>query len=244
MNFTSLEHTVSPDIFTASPEYDKRFSGEVGDYFLAVQWNAVKEQLNRLAPGPVSILEVGGGHLQITKQLVNLGYKVTIHGSSDTAFTKLDGSELANKVNRLVSPINELAKIEERYDVIIALRLVPHVVNEKDLIVAFTRLARLGIIFDFASTQGLNSLSKFTFALKRGIEKNTRPYFNHSQATLKKILAQSSCSEIQFNGQFVFPMGAHRALKNVKISKLLEAAASPFQNFWGNPVICGAKKYG
>ena len=244
MSFSSLEHTNAPDVFTASPEYDKRFLGEVGAYFLSVQKQAVLSHLSRLTSGPVSILEVGGGHLQITRDLVARGHSVTVHGSTEEALDKLNSSEMASKVGQLVAPINEINKTAKRCDIVIALRLLPHVVDEAELLDKLVRLSKKGLVFDFASTRGLNSLSSLAFYFKKKIEKNTRPYFNHSPAAIKNLLESHQCKDIQFTGQFVFPMGIHRALKNVTVSKLIEGGARPFRDLWGNPIICGTKTDG
>jgi 2-polyprenyl-3-methyl-5-hydroxy-6-metoxy-1,4-benzoquinol methylase len=244
MNFDSLDHTVSPDIFTSSEDYDKRFSGDVGAYFLDVQWKAVKECLSKLVDSnlTISVLEVGGGHLQITENLLDLGYKVTVHGSSDEALNKLRSSNLAGRVDALAMPLSELKNHNAQYDLVIALRLVPHVLDEESLLFELSRLSKVGIIFDFASTKGLNALSKIAFKFKKKIEKNTRPYFNHSPAKIKALMATLGYRESSFKGQFVAPMGIHRALKNVSVSRLIEGMLSPFRNLWGNPIIgCGKK---
>ena len=239
------DHTVTPDVFTASAEYDKRFAGDVGEYFLSVQWNAVLEHLKALNPDPASscsILEVGGGHLQITAKLLELGHRVTVHASTEEALGKLRSGPLAGRVATLVSPLDALSTISERYDIVIALRLIPHVKNEEELLASLVSLATRGVIFDFASTRGLNSLTKLTFGLKKKIEKNTRPYFNHSPSAMAATLERLSCKQTSCKGQFVFPMGLHRALKNVPVSKQIETSVGFLQNSWGNPIICAARK--
>lgn len=149
---------------------------------------------------------------------------------------------LGSKVATLICPIEQLKDLPNQYDVVICLRLIPHVREESELIKALVKLAKFGVIFDFASTRGLNSLSRFTFDVKKRIEKNTRPYFSHSPEAMRSILENLSCKEISFSGQFVFPMGLHRALKSVAISKQIETAVGFLRESWGNPVICGAKK--
>lgn len=239
-----LNHTIAPDVFTASPTYDTRFSGAIGEYFLSVQEQAVLSHLRQLTTKPLSVLEIGGGHLQITKKLLALGHSVTVHGSTSEALTKLEASPFSSSVHRMVCAMEELDQRMLRFDVVIALRLLPHVVDEKMLLGQMVRLAKRGIIFDFASTRGLNSLSKVAFAFKKKIEKNTRPYFNHSPAIIKNTLRELDCNEINFVGQFVFPMGLHRAIDKVDLSRLVEGLASPLRDFWGNPIICGARVNG
>lgn len=245
MSLHSFDHTITPDVFTASSEYEKRFAGEVGEFFLAVQWDAVSAHLAKLLPAQgtsCSILEVGGGHLQITKNLLELGHHVTVHASTAEALNKLHSGPLASKVTTLVCPLEQLKDVSNQYDVVIALRLIPHVRDEADLLAALVKLSRLGVIFDFASTRGLNSLTKLTFAFKKKIEKNTRPYFNHSPRAIQTTLEKLSCKGTSYKGQFVFPMGLHRALKNVPISKRIETSVGFLQNSFGNPMICGARK--
>src|SRR5437867_1321195 len=77
----------TPDIETSSEDYALRFSGKVGSWFLAVLEEAT---LRMLAPYPgAKILDVGGGHGQLTNALVRNGYQVTILGSSDSCKTRV-----------------------------------------------------------------------------------------------------------------------------------------------------------
>jgi 16S rRNA A1518/A1519 N6-dimethyltransferase RsmA/KsgA/DIM1 with predicted DNA glycosylase/AP lyase activity len=69
------------DIETSSEEYASRFSGEVGEWFLKVQEEAT---LNMLAPYKrATILDVGGGHGQLTGALIRNNYQLTVLGSSE-----------------------------------------------------------------------------------------------------------------------------------------------------------------
>ena len=244
MNAVLSDRTVDPDVFTASPEYDKRFSGDVGEYFLSVQWQAIERLLSKVLPGSGtrSVLEVGGGHLQTTNKLLALGHRVTVHASTPDALRKLAASPLATRIETLVCPIEKIGALSSRYDAVICLRLIPHVRDEAALIAALVSLARQAVIFDFASTRGLNSLSKLGFVFKRKIEKNTRPYFNHSPNHIRATLEKLCCGDIRFEGQFMFPMGLHRAIKKPALSETIESLLGFLRDSWGNPVICGARK--
>ena len=60
------------DIETSSDEYASRFSGEIGEWFLKVQEDAT---LGILAPfTQAKILDVGGGHGQLTGALIENNY--------------------------------------------------------------------------------------------------------------------------------------------------------------------------
>jgi len=67
------------DVVTSSDAYARRFGGAVGSYFLERQSAAVLE-LVRPWPG-ARVLDVGGGHGQVTGPLVAAGYAVTVLGS-------------------------------------------------------------------------------------------------------------------------------------------------------------------
>ena len=64
---------------TSSEGYARRFSGPVGAFFLETQARAT---LDLLAPfAGASVLDVGGGHGQVTGPLVERGHFVTVFGS-------------------------------------------------------------------------------------------------------------------------------------------------------------------
>ncbi len=89
----SVPQTPSPfsetaDIETASDDYAARFSGAVGSYFLQVQSRLTLDLLEDLPRA--SVLDVGGGHAQLTRPLIDNGYTVTVTGSADICRTRLD----------------------------------------------------------------------------------------------------------------------------------------------------------
>ena len=68
------------DVETSSAAYARRFEGSVGRWFLDVQ---ARTTLELLRPRPrTSVLEVGGGHAQLTGPLVEAGCDVTVYGSN------------------------------------------------------------------------------------------------------------------------------------------------------------------
>ena len=67
----------------------------MGAYFLDVQKHFT---LDLLAPWPrARLLEVGGGHGQLTAALVDAGYEVTVHGSSPACVDRIDALVRAGK---------------------------------------------------------------------------------------------------------------------------------------------------
>ena len=63
------------DVETSSDDYARRFAGAVGAFFLEIQ---ARTTLDLLQPWPGSrVLDVGGGHGQVTGPLIEAGHPVT-----------------------------------------------------------------------------------------------------------------------------------------------------------------------
>ena len=70
------------DVETASDDYAARFEGDVGRYFLDQQAAITLKFLDD-SPG-VRVLDVGGGHGQLTAPLAEQGFDITVTGSADS----------------------------------------------------------------------------------------------------------------------------------------------------------------
>src|SRR5688572_9832056 len=70
------------DVETSSDAYARRFSGGVGEWFLAVQRDATLALMAPLGPR-LRVLDVGGGHGQLAGPLADAGHEVTVAGSAD-----------------------------------------------------------------------------------------------------------------------------------------------------------------
>ena len=77
MNASILKET--PDVETASDGYARRFAGAAGRYLLAAQDAAVRTVLHDWRGG--SVLDVGGGHAQLTPLLRERARDVLVFGS-------------------------------------------------------------------------------------------------------------------------------------------------------------------
>jgi 2-polyprenyl-3-methyl-5-hydroxy-6-metoxy-1,4-benzoquinol methylase len=69
------------DIKTASEAYANRFTGKVGAWFLRVQEEAILRILRSYPKA--KILDIGGGHGQMTGPLIRENYIVTVLGSAE-----------------------------------------------------------------------------------------------------------------------------------------------------------------
>ena len=238
-------HYVEPDIVTSSSAYASRFAGPVGEYFLNLQ-EAIVDSLLITSPGrPLQVLEVGGGHAQLTPLLLERGCHVWVQGSDVSCADRLHGLGGApEQLHFFVSPLDALRPPLEQFDVVLAFRLLPHIVDWRRFLTDISRLARHQVIFDFAALASANVLTPLLFEIKRRIEKNTRPYFLHRLRAIEDHLAGLGFDEIAVRKQFAAPMGLHRALDNAERSAKIETLAQRIgiTKLIGSPAIVAATK--
>lgn len=241
-----IHNTQTPDIETASEDYARRFSGPIGKYFLDVQQRYIAEALRSLQCSEgARILEVGGGHAQLTGFLLEQGYQVCVQGSGEAAFVRLKSGAFSNasRLSLSQSSLWQLPFADNEFDVVIAVRLLAHVEKWTELLKEMGRVAKLGLIVDFASISAVNRLSPLLFGAKRKIEGNTRPYFSYSRGQLDEALQGLKFEVCYAKGQFFFPMALHRLIRSPALSRGLEstAAALGLSSGLGSPVILAAR---
>lgn len=243
----ALEHnTQTPDIETASPDYRRRFAGAIGAYFLEVQREAVLDCLRRVGESPLKILDLGGGHAQVTEALLQAGHEVIVHGSDSSCFEYVLPlrSQYPGRLSCVTSSLWSVPCEHAAFDVVIALRLLAHIERRKELFAEMSRLASRALLFDFPALKALNALSPALFSVKRNIEGNTRPYFSYREEELRDELEALGFSAFYSRKQFFLPMGVHRALKMRVVSGALEGALSSvgLTKRFGSPVLMLAQR--
>jgi len=235
----------SPDIASSTDEYAARFSGPVGEYLLRTQEQAVVEMLKQ---GPQSgrVLEVGGGHCQLTRLLLERGYEVVLHGSSEQAFERAQklGLTAHPKLTTAVSPLDKLPFSDREFNIVIAIRMLAHIEEWPGFIAELCRVADSEVIIDYASLYTLNILTPLLFQLKKRIEKNTRTYLCQTSGKVIREFNIAGFKTVISRPQFFFPMGLHRLLKNVPLSESVEKIPQKFgaTQLFGSPVIVGAMR--
>lgn len=240
-----FDHTSQPDVETSSDDYARRFAGPIGDYFLDVQRQTISTFLAS-SEKLHSVLDVGGGHGQLTELLLQLTDRLTIHGSTDDCFlrlrTRLHGD--LTKIEFTASPLLHLPFPDREFDAVFAFRLLAHIEDWKAFLAELARVSRRYIIFDYASLWGFNTLTPLLFQIKKRIEGNTRPYFCHRAYLLRSQLSALGFTRIRIIKQFFFPMALHRALNNRSISRPLEAAAAAagLTRAFGSPAVVSAQR--
>lgn len=236
---------VFPDVETSSDDYAQRFSGQIGQWFLRVQELAT---LKMLASYPnAAVLDVGGGHGQMTPALVTNGYKVTVFGSAESCKKRVQSLIDAGQCKFEVGNIFRLPYADRAFDVVISYRLLSHVEHWQRLLAELTRVARKAVIIDYPDVKSINYLTPYLFPLKKGIEGNTRTYKCFDASELRDEFSSLGFAEVTRFSQFFLPMVLHRKLKSLHFSTSAERICRllGLTSRWGSPVLLKmSRKYG
>lgn len=233
------------DIETSSDAYASRFSGPIGKWLLRVQSEAT---LALLQPYPKSsILEVGGGHAQITPQLVASGHTVTVLGSDESCQTRLRPLLEADQCQFQVGNVLALPYEDNSFDIVISYRFLAHVKQWRIFLRELARVAKWAVLVDYPTLRSINCITPLLFSIKKGVEGNTRPYtcydetelLNYAQSLGLSVGDSTLGRRAQRYAQFFWPMVLHRMLRQPKLSALLEGSTRRigFCDQFGSPVI-------
>ncbi len=225
------------DIETASDDYATRFSGAIGAWLLQVQENATARMLADY-PG-ASVLDVGGGHGQLTPYLVRNGFDVTVTGSADSCGRRLEpylgnGQCAFEVANHLALPFEDRS-----FDIVLSYRLLTHVTRWRELVAELSRVADGAVIVDFSSVRSFNYIAPQLFKLKKRIEENTRPFTCYKESELLAAFAASGFERGDRYPQFFLPMAFHRLVGSPGFSSFKEwgLRAIGLTSLMGSPVV-------
>ncbi|NES72344.1 MAG: class I SAM-dependent methyltransferase [Okeania sp. SIO2D1] len=235
MGTTNFPETA--DIETSSDDYASRFAGDIGAWFLKVQQEAT---LKRLAPYPnAKILDVGGGHGQLTESLINNHYQVTVLGSAEICQARIKKFVDANLCSFQVGNVLDLPYPNDAFDVVISYRFLAHVTQWHKFLTELARVAKKSLIIDYPIVKGVNSLTPYLFKLKKGLEGNTRPFTCYQESEIIDYLKSLYFKQTERYPQFFMPMVVHRTLKSPDISSGLEKLIrlTGLTSLFGSPVI-------
>ena len=227
----------TPDVESSTPEYAQRFSGPVGEYFLDIQQSAIMQLLGQ--HNTLNVLDIGGGHAQLTPFLVRSGATVTVLGSDDSGRQQLDEVLGHEEYRYQVGNLLELPFADQSFDVVIAIRMLPHLVNWERFIKEMCRVAKTAVIVDYPDKRSVNYFSDALFAAKKKIELNTRPYKCFGTRELELPFEQAGFIPDETFRQFSLPMALHRGVGNRKFSATLEGifTAIGVRRLFGSPAI-------
>lgn len=231
--------TESPDLESSTDAYASRFAGSVGEYFLDIQLGIVRQMLP--SSTDCRILDIGGGHAQLTPALLQAGYDMTVLGSDDSCVERLNRS--TNKDYQFVTGnLLDLPFEESSFDVVLAFRMLPHLENWSQFIGELCRVAKQCVILDYPDLRSINWFAERMFALKKKVEPTTRPYRCFQKQNVTSVFKENSFRTFQSRGQFLLPMALHRLLRTEWISRVIESSARSLglTSWFGSPVILKA----
>jgi 2-polyprenyl-3-methyl-5-hydroxy-6-metoxy-1,4-benzoquinol methylase len=232
-----IDDPETADVETSSDDYARRFYGEIGSWFLRIQEEAV---LRMLTPYPgASVLDVGGGHGQLTGSLIRNGFKVSVLGSAEACKKRIKEFIDKGSCEFVTGNIIELPYPDRAFDVAISFRLLPHMSRWKGLIKELTRVARKAVIVDYPSKRSINFFSPSLFEFKKSLEGNTRPFTLFSESELLAVFKLCNFIYAERYAEFFLPMVLHRVLKSPGFSSLTEKLCCFFglTRLFGSPVI-------
>ena len=210
----------APDIATSHDDYARRFSGEVGRWFLERQKKIV---LELLAPfGTCTILEVGGGHAQLTQGFVGAGHKVTVQGSDASCAARLRRIYSERDVPFLLGPLEHMPVGDRAFDVVVTVRTMAHVDDPPAFLAECARVARRAVLFDYPSRRSVNRFADVFFDAKQSIERDTRRYQSFSDRDVAQWMAKAGFRPQRSIRQFFWPMAIHRFHKSEPVAGALE----------------------
>ncbi|MBD3161745.1 MAG: methyltransferase domain-containing protein [Candidatus Eisenbacteria bacterium] len=229
------------DVETASDVYASRFEGSAGRWFLRVQAETVRGMLDGLPPGG-SVLDVGGGHAQLTPLLLELGFAVTILGSRTEAEGRAAPFVSSGSVRFETGDLLAPPFPERSFDAVLSFRLLPHLHDPDPLIPALCRLARDRVILDYPSTRSVNRFAESTYGWKKGVEKTTRTFALFAPGEIEAAFAAAGFRIACARPQFLLPMVLHRMHRSALLGRLLEAPGRwvGLTGRYGSPVIVQA----
>lgn len=227
------------DIKTASEAYANRFKGKVGAWFLHIQEEAI---LRILRPYPkANILDIGGGHGQMTGPLIRENYTVTVLGSAEKCNARIRDFIEGGHCNFQTGNILDLPYPDGHFDVVVSFRLLAHVKHWKLFLNEASRVARKAVIIDYPELRSVNYFAPSLFIFKKRLEKSdlTRPYSCFRESEVVEIFNQKGFIRKERFAEFFLPMVFHRVLQSPKISIYLEDIfrSAGFTERFGSPVI-------
>ncbi len=232
------------DIETATGQYAARFGGTVGRFFLEQQATITLEFLRNL-PG-ARVLDVGGGHAQLAEPLVKNGFSVTVTGSADSCRRRLEECLPSGAFTYRTCDSLALPFASRSFDVVMAFRLLPHVVRWREIIGELCRVADKCVVFDYPDRRSTNILYELLFSVKKRLEGNTRPFTLFSRFEIAREIEKNNFRRPLFKPEFFLPMVVHRKVNSRLFSVVAERcfSATGATQLCGSPVIVRSDRKG
>jgi SAM-dependent methyltransferase len=190
------------------------------------------------------VLEVGGGHAQLTAALLDAGHEVVVYGSDASCATRLRPLLDAGRATFAAGDLLHTPYADRSFDLVLCFRLLPHAHDWHALVGELCRLARHAVVVDYPTTRSANAVSGALFGVKKQVEGDTRPFRVFTEAEIRDAFAARGFTVTARRPQFFVPMAVHRALGLAPLSRGLEGAAGALgmTGALGSPVIARAER--
>ncbi len=235
----------SPDIESSTKDYQNRFSGAVGEWFVDVQSRATRNIIMKLGAGnSLNVADVGGGHGQSVDPILDMGHHLTIIASIDECKNIIKPILDKQLIEFKAANIFDMPYKDNSFDVVISYRMLAHLQDWEKYIKELARISSRLVIVDFASKRSVNFFANALFGLKQKVEKNTRHYKLFLEKEIIKAFASHGFVPLYKVGQFVLPMALHRAMNQKFLSIAFESVFKiiGFSYLFSSPVIFGFVK--
>lgn len=182
---------------------------------------------------------MGGGHGQLTGPLLAAGHAVTVLGSDPSCEARVREWTANGRARFLAADLLQPPLAPGSFDVVLAFRLLPHVGRWPELLATLARLARRAVIVDYPTRRSVNALAEPLFALKQGVERDTRPFTVFRDMELAAPMNAAGWTRTARRPQFLLPMALHRAHGRAGLARALEGGArlTGLVRLLGSPVI-------
>lgn len=238
------ESDAHPDIETATDDYARRFAGGIGMWMLAEQSRVVDELLRDLPAGS-RILDVGGGHGQLTPVLVDRGHEVVVLGSrKDAVGTRLQPFLDDGRATFEAGSLTALPFDAGSFDAVVSVRLLPHLSAWRTFLIDACRVAERCVVVDFPSIHSVNRFAEATFSWKKKFEGNTRTFELFDAADVAAVFEKGGFRVRDARAQFLLPMVLHRMHGSAGLGRALEAPGRwlGLTRRWGSPIVVRADR--
>lgn len=238
-----LPHPEYPDVAASTDEYAQRFAGPVGRWFLDVQNTFILSTLGGYGR-PLRVVDVGGGHAQLAGPFSDAGHTVEVVGSSAECAVRLSPWVDSGACTFRTASLLDLPYADGEFDVAVCIRTLVHISDADRLIAELCRVARYGVIVDYATSQSLNVLSEPLFEVKLKVEQNTRRFRTFPRVKVESSFEQRGFAVKEVHPQYFFPMALHRAHGSAVLGRMLESVPQHMglTRRWGSPIILHAQR--
>lgn len=203
--------------------------------------------LELLRPWPgASVLDVGGGHGQVTGPLLEAGHVVTVLGSRTGCAERVRRWTRDGRARFVAGDLLAPPFPDRSFDVVLSYRLLPHVRRWRELVAGLARLARTAVVVDYPTLRSVNLAASLLFRLKRGVEGTTRPFTVFRDGEIEGAFAAHGFAPTGRRAQFFFPMALHRAAGSPRFARGLERSAKALglTRAFGSPVALRLERRG